>query len=81
MGDTSRAAIAAKLKASIKAARPYSVLVEYDGCPDEKPGFSGTRDQCLAVIRRNWKAFHKGKQSLALRNNATGRMESFMLIG
>lgn len=58
---------------------PYRVEVEWDGCQnDEHPVFQGSREECLSYMRRFWWMV-KGKQTLALVNNATGRCESFVL--
>lgn len=56
----------------------YKVFVEYDGCPDEKPVFSGSEKACKLYLRLNWNRFNKGKQSLMLVGE-TGRAISFIL--
>ncbi len=59
--------------------RTHSVVPEWDGCPDENPVYRGTREQCLEYIRRHWRQYTKGKGSIALVNDKTGRAESFLL--
>lgn len=57
----------------------YHVFVEYDGCPDEKPIYSGTEEKCKAYLRINWRRFNKGKQTLSL-VAPSGRAVSFILL-
>lgn len=58
----------------------YAVHVEYDGCTDERALYShANRACCLLFISRNWSRYSKGKQTLALLNLNTGRLESFVL--
>ena len=64
----------------------WTVHSEWDGVPDMKPLFKGTRDQCLAFIDENWNKYTKGKGSIGLRYPnlpefgwSAGRMSSFVL--
>jgi hypothetical protein len=54
------------------------VFVEYDGCCDDKPLFTGMHEQCIAFLRKNWRRYNKGKQTLALMAES-GRLLSFVL--
>ena len=57
----------------------YRVEVEYDGCLTGQVLFGGTRANCIQGLRLVWGRYAKGKQSLALINETTGRCESFGL--
>lgn len=57
----------------------YKVVVEWDGCPDEKPIYISSRAECLKFMRRNWDEYNQGKMSLCLISCDSGRAESFML--
>lgn len=57
----------------------HAVFVSYDGCCDEKPVFTGKRDDCLAFMRKHWKRYNVGKQSLDMMDLRSGRLVSFVL--
>ena len=60
----------------------YEVHVEYDGVCEPnifKPLFaSDSKEECIDFIRRHWKTYHRGKQTLAL-IGPDGRSRSFVL--
>ena len=56
----------------------YSVVAEWDGCPDDKPLFRGNRELCIAWMRAMWSKYNRGKSTLSL-VNPNGRCESFVL--
>jgi len=64
---------------------PYSVIPEFDGVPySDKVLCSGTERQCLFWMRDNWDAMarkykFRDNDNLALRDNKTGRLRSFVL--
>lgn len=56
----------------------YTVVDEWDGCWMADL-FTGSKESCKDWMRKNWAARNRGKSSLGLRNNDSGRMESFIL--
>lgn len=56
-----------------------AVFVSYDGVIDDDPIFVGKERDCMEFLRKNWRKYNVGKQSLDLMDRATGRLLSFML--
>lgn len=58
--------------------KSYTVVQEWDGCWMADL-VRGNEAACKAWMREHWRKYNKGKATLGLRDDATGRMVSFIL--